>query len=174
VNACDNIETDLAPDEARAIIEPYFRVVRESFERAGYPAIRRTTLTCDPKMHDTARHFAACRDDGLRIVVAPELAEGHYEVVCAILAHECGHAIDFLHPGEFVLMKERTVTRRDRDAETDKQWRKFLGAWKRRDTDVVELTADAIAESVLGVTIGYRGPCMLQSFSGAPRPIGLR
>jgi hypothetical protein len=171
---CHDIETDLEPAEALAIIEPYFRAVQEKYELAGYTAIRRTLLKCDKTRHDTPRTFAACRDDGLRIVVAPELAELNHEIVIGILAHECGHATDFLYPAEFVFTGTDAL-RRDRDAETDKQWRKFLRAWKQRDTDAVELTADAIAEAVLGVPIGYRGPCMLQSLGvGVARPIGLR
>lgn len=170
---CESLETDLSLDEARAIIEPYFIAVREKFERAGYRRISKTRLGCDSGMHDSARHFAGCREDGGLILVAPELAELNHDVVLAILAHECGHATDFLYPAEFVL-EGRSVVRRDRDAESDKQWRKFLNAFKARDDDAVELTADAIAESVLGVPIGYRGPCRLQAFGGTPRPLGLR
>lgn len=171
---CSEIITDLSPEEAHAILEPYFSAVRERFLRSGYDRIRRTRLGCDPKMHDSARHFAACRDDGLEILVAPELAEQNYDLVLGILAHECGHAIDHLYPAEFVL-RERVVFRRDREGESDKQWRKFLSAWKARDDDAVEFTADGIAERVLGVPIGYRGPCMLQSLTGgAARPKGLR
>lgn len=167
-------ETVLSPEEALAVIEPYFGAVKEQYERAGYALIHRTRLTCDSEMHDTPRHFAGCSLDGLEICVAPELADLNHEVVLAILAHECGHAVDHLYPGEFVL-RERSVARRDRDAETDKQWRKFLHAWKERDIDTIELTADAIAEDVLGAPIGYRGPCMLQTFDGGvPRPRGLR
>lgn len=171
-NGCPQVRSELSTDEAHAIIEPYFTAVVERYLSAGFD-LSRTRLKCDPKMHDSPRHFAACREDGLLILVAPELADLNYDMVLGILAHECGHATDFLYPGEFVL-EGRGALRRDRDAETDKQWRKFLNAWKQRDDDAVELTADAIAESVLGVPIGYRGPCMLQSFEGVPRPIGLR
>lgn len=172
---CHPLHRDvLPPDEALAVIEPCFIAARERFLDAGFDALKNTRLRCDPSQHDTARHFAACRDDGRLILVAPELANLGMDTALGILAHECGHATDFLYPGEFVL-NDRIAIRRDRESETDKQWRKWMKAWTERDDDVVELTADAIAELVLGVPIGYRGPCMLQAIGeGKPRPVGLR
>lgn len=173
MTGCADTTTDLSTEEALVIIEPYFLVVREKFLAAGVDAIARVRLRCRSWVHDTPRHFGACNEDGSEIVVAPELAELGYETVCALLAHECGHAADFLYPAEFHY-DDDSVTRRERAGYTDKQWRTLLRAWKNRHADLVELTADRIAEQVLGTPIGYRGPCMLQSFDGIPRPLGLR
>lgn len=170
--SCVATETDLSREEALAILEPYFIAVRTEFLQAGLERIGGVHLRCSWDMHDSPRHFAACREDGSEILVAPELAELSYETVCAILAHECGHAVDFCYPGEFLLRNDR-LERAERSAQ-GKRWRHTLRGWKLRDEDAVEFTADAIAETVLGIPIGYRGPCMLQSFGGAPRPIGLR
>jgi hypothetical protein len=173
---CADTETDLTTEEAHAIIEPYFLVVREQFLDAGLDRVRSVQLRCRRWVHNTPRHFAACFEDGSEIVVAPELAELGYDTVCAMLAHELGHATDFCYPGEFVLQGDRVERRRFdvEDPQQVKQWRKWRSGWKERDTDTVELTADAIAEHVMGVPIGYRGPCLLQAFEGEPRPIGLR
>lgn len=179
MDRCGDIDTELTTAEALAIIEPYFFVVRDRFYDAGYSELRRTKLRCRKWVHDTPRHFAACTDDGSEIVVAPELAELGYDTVCAMLAHELGHATDFCYPARFILSRDGrsvgTVPEVDMDdVAAAREWRQWLGAWKRRDTDTVELTADGIAEEVMGTLIGYRGPCLLQSFAGRPRPLGLR
>ncbi|HTM53245.1 MAG TPA: hypothetical protein VL175_04425 [Pirellulales bacterium] len=170
---CPATETDLSAEEAHAIVEPYFIAVREQFLEAGLDRLQRLHLRPSWDMHDSPRHFAGCRDDGSEILVAPELAELSVETVCAILAHECGHAADFCYPGEFILRGSR-LERYGDDERESKHWRHILRGWKQRDDDAVELTADAIAETVLGIAIGYRGPCLLQSFSGPRRPLGLR
>jgi len=169
-------ETDLTTEQALAILEPYFLVVRERFVEAGY-ALGRIRLKCRSWMHDSPRHFAGCLEDGSEIVVAPELAELGYDTVCAIFAHELGHATDFTYPARFILQPDRhvrTVPPPDDDVAAARHWRRWLSEWKRRDEDTVELTADGIAETVMGVPIGYRGPCLLQAFGGRPRPLGLR
>jgi len=176
--SCPETETDLTTDEAHAIVEPYFFVVLEQFLDAGFDRLRSVQLRCRRWVHNSPRHFAACFEDGSEIVVAPELAELGYDTVCAMLAHELGHATDFCYPAEFVLQSDGSILRRAEldldDPRVAKQWRKWQRGWKERDTDTVEITADAIAEQVMGVPIGYRGPCLLQSFEGEPRPIGLR
>jgi hypothetical protein len=174
--ACSELTTDLDEEEARAILEPYYVAIREKFEGAGLRRVERTKLEVSPKMHDTPRHFGGCRDDGLVIVVAPELSELDEGIVMGILAHELGHATDFLYPGEFVLGREREVVRRVQAEVSEKQWLRWQRGWDARDADVVEQTADGIASLVWGVPIGYVGPCLLQSFHGArvERPVGLR
>jgi hypothetical protein len=178
VSECPETETDLTTEEALAIVEPYFFVVREQFLDVGLSRVRSVQLRCRRWVHNSPRHFAACFEDGSEIVVAPELAELGYDTVCAMLAHELGHATDFCYPAEFILQRDGTIERREQfdgdDTRIDKQWRKWRSGWKQRDTDTVELTADAIAEYVMGIPIGYRGPCLLQAFEGEPRPIGLR
>jgi hypothetical protein len=168
------VQTDLTLVEATAIIEPYFEAMAERFiEEGGLGRVSKVGVVCDRTVRDAPRHFAGCREDGTLVVAAPELAELPYETVCAILAHELGHAADFLYPAEFVLGRDGWC-RRDLSEAEDKQVRRWLQAWQERDHDLVELTADGIAELVLGIPIGYRGDCVLQSFGGSPRPVGLR
>lgn len=187
---CPATATDVTPEEALLILEPYFLAVQEAFVGAGLADTRRVRLYVAPSMHDTPRHFAATRDDGTVILVAPEMVELPENTVAAIMAHEFGHAVDFLYPGEFVLGaerdtaqpqqlaangSERTAVRRDRASFTDDQWVRWLKDWEKRDDDVVEFVADAIAEMVTGRAIGYVGPCKLQAFDrGQARPQGLR
>lgn len=164
----------LPVDEALVVIEPYFVTVRDRFVRFGLERCSRTKLWCAPWVHDTPRHFAACTDDGLNIYVAPETADLPDGTVLAILAHEFGHATDFLYPAEFALGREG-VTRRDFAAVSDKQTRAWISGWRGRDEDAVEFCADGIAEHVLHMPIGYQGPCQLQCFNcGDGRPAGLR
>lgn len=170
-----DFEEVLSADEAHAVIEPYFEAIREDYLAHGLVKCKRTRLFVAPAMHDTERHFGACKDDGSAILIAPELADAPVAVVLAILAHEFGHATDFLYPGEFVLGAEGPALRRAQKEAEEKQWSKWLKAWHKRDDDVVELTADAIAERVMGVAYGYQGPCWIQSFDArAARPMGLR
>lgn len=173
---CQDTRTDLTCDDALAIIEPYYHAMQEVFVESGSLALcKKTRLYVAPWVHDAARHFAACRDDGKAIIVAPELAELDERMVLAILAHELGHACDFLYPGEFALGKDRQALRRDREEFTDKQWAKWVQAWQKRDDDAVEFTADAVTQLATGMTIGYTGPCQVQSFArGKARPQGLR
>lgn len=174
--ACHETTTDLSCDDALAIIEPYFHAMQEVFaDREDLARCKKTRLYVAPWVHDSARHFAACRDDGKAIIVAPELAELDERMVLAILAHEMGHACDFLYPGEFVLGKARQALRRAREDFTEKQWAKWVKDWEKRDDDAVEYTADAVAQLATGLVIGYAGPCQLQSFErGKARPQGLR
>lgn len=160
---------------ATRVLTPYFDRLRRRFARE-LPLVAGTQLRVDPKMHDTPRHFAACRDDGRLILVAPHLCDQPVSTVEGILAHELGHAVDFLYPAEWVL-RGRKVVRRERRDFGEAEWERFARAWQKRDADAVELTADGIAESVLGEPLGYCGPCRLQTL-GAPecgrRPMGLR
>ncbi|HMG13703.1 MAG TPA: hypothetical protein VK571_11015 [Gemmatimonadaceae bacterium] len=165
----------LDADEAYSVLEPYFNAVRDDYLKAGLKLVKRVRLFVAPAMHDSARHFGACKDDGSLILLAPELADVADTVMLAIMAHEFGHAVDFLYPGEFVLDHGGPAARRPKAQIEEKQWSKWLKAWHQRDDDVVELTADAIAERVMGVPYGYQGPCLIQSFDATrARPMGLR
>jgi hypothetical protein len=171
---CEHLITDLSLDEAHAVIDPFFEEIRDSYLARGYDRVRGTRLYVAAWAHDTPRHFAACAEDGRSIVVAPEMAELTVEIVGAIVAHELGHATDFLYPGEFVLGHDQVVRRR-RDEVSDKIWIKMQKAWEERDPEVVERTADAIAVATMGIPIGYVGPCQLECFNrGTARPQGLR
>ncbi len=165
----------LSPDEAYQVLEPYFNAVRDDYLAAGLKKVKRVKLFVAPAMHDSERHFGACKDDGSRILLAPELADVSDRVMLAIMAHEFAHATDFLYPGEFVLGKGGPALRRAEREVEEKQWSKWLKAWHQRGADVIELTADAIAERVMGVSYGYQGPCHIQSFDATrARPMGLR
>jgi hypothetical protein len=176
MTACPDITTDLTNEEAFGILEPYFETVRERYVDAGLVLCKQTRLVIDPKMHDTRRHFAACQDDGKVILLAPELAEVDDKAVLAIVAHELGHAADFLYPGQFAMRgDDEPAAYRDPESMKPKHWHRWLRDWEKRDADLVELSADAIAHLVMGVRYGYRGPCLIQSFGAARlRPVGLR
>jgi hypothetical protein len=176
MTACENITTDLSDEEAHLILSPYFEVVRDRYVDAGLEHCARVRLVVDPKMHDTARHFAACQDDGKVILLAPELAELPEDAVLAICAHELGHAADFLYPGQFAMRgDDEPAAWRDPESMKPKHWHRWLRDWEARDADLVELSADAIAHFAMGVRYGYRGPCLIQTFGVvSPRPVGLR
>lgn len=162
-------------EEAYVVLEPYFEAVLEDYLKFGLKKCKRVRLFVAPGLHDTPRHFAACKDDGSAILLAPELADMPPPVVLAIIAHELGHASDFLYPGEFVLGTGGPAVRRSEKSVEEKQWSKWLKAWHKRDDDVIELTADAVSELVMGVPYGYQGPCQIQSFDATQaRPMGLR
>ena len=172
---CEPTVTELSPDAAHAVLEPFYLALCEQFVDAGLKRCQRVKFYCAPGQHDTPRHFGATSEDGREIVVAPELAELPVETVSALIAHELGHAVDFLYPGEWVLGREREAIRRKRAPGDDEQWERWMRAWKERDADVIEFTADAIAEWATGRRIGYLGPCLLQAFDkGQARPAGLR
>lgn len=154
--------------EARLILEPYFEELRDRFASAGLHRIAEVRLRCNTEMHDNPRHFAGCLEDGTLIYAAPHLIELPERTVLGILAHELGHAADFLYPGEFVLRGDHVVRM--------KADRERMRGWRRRDPDTVEIVADLIAEEVLQTPLGYRGPCHLQTLgmTGARRPKGLR
>lgn len=165
---CARQITDLSSRDARLILEPYFEELQDQFFEAGLERVAETRLRCQLGMHDTPRHFGGCIEDGTMIYAAPQLVELPTDTVLGILAHELGHAVDFLYPGEFLLRGSYVVR-----VEPDRQ---RIKGWKRRDPDTVEVTADLIAEYVLEAPIGYRGPCHLQALGipGRPRPEGLR
>lgn len=174
--ACRDTTTDLTDEEAHAILEPYFIAVRETYIDAGLDRCKVTRFVVDPSMHDTSRHFAACENDGRCIYMAPEAAEQPDSVVLAIMAHELGHACDFLYPGQFALRgDDEPALYRDPESMKAKHWHRWLKDWEKRDGDTVELSADAIAHLAMGVRYGYRGPCLIQDFRAArARPRGLR
>ena len=176
---CEWFETELTTDEALVVIEPYFEALLEQFHDQGLTRITRVVLVVTDEeedgMRDTPRHFAGCLESGDEILVAPELADLPPETIEGILAHELGHAADFLYPAWFY-QGRGGMTMRNREDYSDKEWRRFLRSWKDRDDDRVEMSADQIAELVTGERIGYAGPCMLQTLGGggARRPRGLR
>jgi len=169
---------------ARVILEPYFVAARDEFltfceEQELGSVIKKTCLECHVNAHDTERHFAGASTDGRLIVVAPQMADLPEDTVAAIFAHEFGHIVDHLYPGRFVTDGDELVFLRD-EAFDDENPRKVqsriarIRQWEARSDYEVEVTADLIAERVLGHRIGYEGPCMLQGFNrGVRRPKNL-
>ena len=121
----------------------------------------------------TRRTLAATTEDGLEILMSPKLMDYPVDIRRGVVMHELGHAVDFLYPALVSLSRD------SRDLIVSKESfaaRRALSTWKRREHDEVERFADSIAERAFGVTIGYTGPCLLQSIRGGvrPRPEGLR
>ncbi len=182
-DVCERLPPVPSDEEAYAVVEPYYLNLVRLFREKGLKRISRTRLEVERSMHDSPRHFTAARDDGMLISVAPQIVHLPVDNLVAILAHECGHAADFLYPVRFQVVDDRLVEWEHPD------WRGegFSGnidrraafartkQWKERSSDELERTADAVAERVLGRPIYYGGPCVLQSFEGGvrPRPVGL-
>lgn len=164
---------------AAAVLEPHFHAVRDVFvdfecePGKKLSRLKRTRLVVDPSVHDSPRHYAAARDDGTLIKLAPQAVELELENLVAILVHEFGHAADFAYPAQWVMVNrsEPAVWIGDRDDKPARAWRRI---WAQRNDDQVEWAADAIGEAVTGLPVRYCGPCMIQCFSGRPRPRGLR
>lgn len=168
--------------ETRLVIEPYFDAVRERFLAHGLRRAEKVKLDVED-LH-SGRNYAATRDDGVLILVSPELCDLDEDQVVGILAHEFGHATDFLYPARFQLCSGELMdwpspswSQKARQAEQDDRGAyNRMVQWEKRGHDITERTADAIASLVFGRPVQYAGPCLLQSFERgqAPRPIGLR
>lgn len=127
--------------------------VRQTFERAGYPRLRRTHVVVAMSIDawDAGkRTVAATSADGLRMWLSPRLETFDEERQYALLAHEFGHAVQGLY------------------------------GTKTRSTDASEREADAIAEKVMGAPLYYASVDgrLIQTFRPRggvrPRPLGLR
>jgi hypothetical protein len=168
---------------AATVVAPHFEGVRDVFlSFSPEPDLRLQKLkkikfVIDESMHDTPRHFAATRDDGLLMLFAPEIVDLDVETLVAIIAHEFGHALDFLYPARFYMPADGPaeatwIVERDLDTRAFRTWSKI---WDKRNRDQIEWAADGIAEFMTGKHITYCGPCILQCFSGGiERPKGLR
>jgi hypothetical protein len=196
-----------AEEFAAAIIQPHWDAVRDTYveyapakSMKGLSKLKKTKFIVDSDIHDTPRHFAACRDDGMQMIFAPELVELPIENLIAILAHEFGHAADFAYPGSWAWPIEgpgHTEWVGDSQPGRSMAWRgmkrtwggtidtmlepqesesvAWMRAWEKRNRDQIEWTADAIAMAVTGHRLGYCGSCMLQTFDRCvERPAGLR
>jgi hypothetical protein len=171
---------------AAAQLAPHFDATRDVFA-SFQPApddlpgmcleeLQRTRMVVDSAVHDSERHYGRCRDDGLLIEIAPEATQLPFEQLIAMLAHEMGHAADFLYPGCWVNTGEaegESVWIGHLKTKPARVWRNTL--WHERSDDHIEWDADAIAYTVTGLRMGYCGHCMVQCFSGGKaRPEGLR
>lgn len=174
---------ELTPQEARAILRKAFEDIRKVYMEAGADKVRITKLQVEDWVRDKPRHYAACRTDGNLIILAPDLARLPSPTLVGIIGHEFGHATDYLYPGSFLLTRNGLDVRRTGMRSNQGMPRDRYLYWEERDDDAIESTADAIAERILGVRIGYLGPCRLQTVLGSglpetgairPRPKGLR
>lgn len=167
---------------AYAIIEPHFDAIRDVYLEHPLPdgsleRLEKTRLLIDPAIRDSERHYAACRDDGLLIVLAPEAAELPMASLVALLCHELGHAVDFLYPGRWACERGKPAVWLPEQLGWPHKTRmgKIRRAWADRGADQIEWDADAIAYAITGRPIQYCGPCLVQCFSGGvTRPAGLR
>jgi len=168
---------------AATVIAPHFDAVRDVFlgfdpePDFSFVRLEKLKFVIDPKMHDKPRHFAATRDDGLLMLFAPQIVDLDVETLVAIIAHEFGHALDFLYPARFYTpadgpARASWIEERNVDTRAFRAWSKL---WEDRNRDQVEWAADGIAELVTGQHITYCGSCVLQCFGGGiERPKGLR
>lgn len=150
---------DENPVDAKRMLMDEAEAMRQIFVRASIARVIVTKVHVSSNV-DTyqrgGRTLASTRNDGRVMLLSPALAELDPDTRGAILAHEFGHAADFLYPGA---------------------WSKDgLAAWKARSDDEIELAADEIAEGATGRPISYAGDRMLQTFGPGvrPRPLGLR
>jgi hypothetical protein len=161
----------LSPIEALSKYGETFKVhlVTDGLSRLGETRFKVTVIP-----GATWRTYAATSSDGRSILLSPKLARLPTDIQRGIILHELGHAVDFLYPAQIVL--GRGKERQDLIVYGHEPSRRDLAKWRARDHDTCERFADAIAERAFGVTIGYRGPCLLQSDIGGvrPRPRGLR
>lgn len=165
-------------EEAWAVIEPHFDAVRDEYAlfrpegASRLSKVQGTKLRIEPSVHDSDRHFAKCRDDGLLILVAPEAAGLDPATLVAVLCHEFGHAADFLYPARWKCKRGAPAIWVGKERAHRGQ---ALRLWAQRSADELEWSADAIARAVTGLEISYCGPCMVQCFAGGiERPAGLR
>jgi hypothetical protein len=167
-------------EEAACILLPCFDAVRDIFSeyqpRHGpqLEKLSKTRLLVDDSVRDSPRHYAACRADGMQIIVAPQAADLPLATLAAILGHEFGHAADFAYPAHWRMQSgryEAAVWKPPRGNRAPDKVR----LWADRSDDQVEWSADAIAYAVIGQRVEYCGPCMVQCFDGGrSRPRGLR
>lgn len=177
------------PEEAVVLLEPLFDAARDTFDEYekrehGTRQCRKVTFRVVPwkeleREHGyTRRNFAGTSTDGRRMIFAAEVVDLPSETVAAIIAHEFGHAVDFLHPGSYAVIDDELVRYAEpnsTDPRADRTAIARMRQWNARDKDTVERTADLIAEAATGQPIAYSGELLLQTFGEGPtRPEGLR
>jgi len=175
--------TTLGAEAALEVIAPALERVADAYGRFGLPRLREGLeihMSEDQALFQ-GRTYAACRTDGRLLLLSPDLAALPWAVLTGILGHELGHAVDYLYPGQWAQDRDGRARMLDvskrgvptGEAPLPKRW---LDDWNARTDDQIERMADAICECVMGVTIGYAGPCLLQTVGQGirPRPAGLR
>jgi hypothetical protein len=164
-------------------LAPYVDAVRDVFlewrssDGRQLSRVAEVKVAIDPQAFDGGRHFAGCRQDGRRVALAPELAHLPEETITAIVAHEMGHAVDFLYPAEWAVERGKPATWLSLagDGRNERRARyKIMAAWSDREHDLVELAADSITWAIVGRRVQYCGPCLLECWrGGVARPTGL-
>lgn len=180
-NLIDRPEIDLK--RAGVILEPFVEDIRDAYIEFGLTKVNGTRVIVSEEAREGKRHFAACRTDGAKILLAPDLIRLPTATAVGIIAHEFGHAADYLYPAAFEPgflggMTFRQYGMRSNDGVP----RGIAARWNARDDYAIETAADGIAELVLTkregrkVIIGYNGPCLLETIGAGvrPRPRGLR
>jgi hypothetical protein len=168
------MQPDVDTEEASAVLLPHWSGVVDIFASSGYEEPRSAKVVFTDEVHDTCRHFAATRNDGLVLYVAPHLVHTPVETIDGILAHEAGHIVDLQNPGIYWYREEDLWRAHELPSKGAK---KILKAWRDRSDDEVERVADEIAYAAVGVRIGYVGnpTCLVQALGrGKRRPRGLR
>jgi hypothetical protein len=166
----------------RAIMRPHFDAVQDDFvawrnaaTQTHLGRLRKTKFVIDPKMHDTERHFAACRDDGMLIHFAPQIVDLPVETLVAIVAHEFGHAADHAYPAHWLMPSGPGKAQWLGAPPDTKHGRRWQRLWRERSRDQIEWAADGIAQAITGRKLGYCGDCLIQCYrGGVERPAGLR
>lgn len=176
---------------AASVLLPHFDAVRDIYVAfSPEPGVTlgraaKVRFVIDEKFHDKPRHFAATTEDGLRMYFAPQIVDLDEERVVAIIAHEFGHAVDFLYPHRWITAPDGPGPARWVSTDDEERFRRSIRLhgeryewprlWRERNADQIEWAADGIAEAVTGKKILYSGKCVLQNFSrGIERPVGLR
>jgi hypothetical protein len=168
------------PDKLRRaamLLDPFIDEVRRGYLAFGLGKIERVKVKISEEARDGLRHFAMCRTDGGLIVLSPDVIGLPVATAQGIIAHEFGHAADYLYPGAFQRAAfGKAVFHEYGQRSNDGVPQGVADRWRARTDDEIELDADAIAETVLKVKIGYAGPCMLETIGAGvrPRPPGLR
>lgn len=174
----------LTQAQMKATLRDSAETIRKVFVDRGADKVANTKVKIEDWVRDKSRHFAACKTNGALIVLASELALQPPKVMAAIIAHEFGHATDFCYPGSFLIQPDGNIAVRPQGMRSNQSLpREVMAHWDRRNSDDIERTADRIAERIMGIKIGYCGPCNLQTMLMGtpdearckyPRPGGLR
>lgn len=129
------------PYEVEAtILAPYFEGTRSTFASfvpapgsAPLSRLARTRFRVSDEVADTSRHYAGTTEDGLWIVLAPSIIDLGPESASAIIAHEFGHAADFLYPADFLPPSRGSGRARWLGDEPDsKELRAWRAYWSQR------------------------------------------
>ncbi len=191
MTACPILPDLIQDDEVVAtVLTPYFDATRDAYVAfrpdgsTSLEKLRKTKFVIDAKNHNSGRHFASTRDDGMLMMFAPQIVELPVDTLVAILAHEFGHAADFAYPAHWLTRGQADDEAKwIGDPSVSKQSRKWQRLWYEQNDrsgadanrDRIEWRADAIAFAVTGRRLGYCGDCVLQCFRGGiERPPGLR